>query len=129
MRKHARVGTCIRFTSDDWSKDLHDHPKAFLSIELWGRYVEITPDAQEGNAAYCSAQGYGYTRETFRAPWIRRFPAEHVHRIEIKTKEVWTLVHVGGAMRPWGFYSGGRWVPWKDYVGSEAATKAKACPD
>src|SRR5262249_18492584 len=51
-----------RFVADDWSKDLHDHPKKFVTIGLRGSYLEVTPD---------------HARQ-WRAPWIRSFPAEHI---------------------------------------------------
>ena len=32
-----------KFIGSDWSRDLHDHPKRFISIGLWGSYIEETP--------------------------------------------------------------------------------------
>lgn len=104
-----------KFVGDDWAGDLHDHPKRFISIGLWGRYTEHRAD--------------GSTRE-YRAPWVRTFPAEHRHRISGPTvrRPCWTLVIVLRAVRPWGFWVDGRWVPWRDYVGSERAEQRKICP-
>ena len=80
---HCMVG-------DDWSRDMHDHPKPFLSIGLWGSYVEETPTG---------------TR-TYKAPWIRTFPAHHVHRLRLAPgcKRCWTLVFTGPETREWGFW-------------------------
>jgi hypothetical protein len=101
------------FVGDDWSHDLHDHPKRFVSIGLKGRYTEETPSG---------------TRE-FRAPWIRSFPAEHIHRISLRPGEdCWTLVFVLKNVRKWGFWHRGSWIPWRTYVGSEKAQSRKACP-
>lgn len=102
-----------RFVGEDWSQDMHDHPKRFLSIGLVGSYRETTP---KGN-------------RVFRAPWIRSFPAEHVHRIELVDGECWTLVVVFAASRPWGFWHLGEWIPWRKYVDSEVADQMKSCPD
>ena len=60
------------FVADDWSIDLHDHPKRFISIGLWGRYVELIPDPL-----------FATKTRTFQAPWIRSFPARHIHRIRM----------------------------------------------
>ena len=104
-----------RFVADDWSRDLHDHPKRFISIGLWGGYVEHTPN---GATTYC-------------APWVRSFPAEHIHRIVLAPWHVcWTLVIVLQASREWGFWHAGQWIPWKEYVfGSHAkvADEMKSC--
>lgn len=95
------------FVGDDWSRDLHDHPKAFVSIGLAGGYDEeyrVDPDG---------ALGY----RQWRAPWFRRFPATHIHRL--KTKHLggcWTLVYVGPVVRAWGFWVNGKWWPWHYYV-------------
>src|SRR5581483_11352359 len=104
-----RLGVAVylhRFVGEDWSKDLHDHPKRFVSVGLYGGYVEETPKG---------------TR-TYRAPWLRSFPATHTHRLTLGPfRECWTLVIVFAAVRPWGFWHGGRWVHWKEYVtGSES---------
>lgn len=101
------------FVADDWSLDHHDHPKRFTSIGLWGRYVEETPEGER----------------LFRAPWVRSFPAEHRHRIRLPEgcRSCWTLVIVGSATRPWGFWHLGEWIPWKQYVRSEVADEMKAC--
>jgi len=112
------------FVGDDWSLDLHDHPKRFISIGLWGKYRETTP-------RYCGAPCHCLVDEKvqiFRAPWIRTFPAEHIHRISmVDGGECWTLVIVLKAVRPWGFWHLGEFIPWRKYVGSETADKMKAC--
>src|SRR5579872_58435 len=57
------------FVGDDWSYDLHDHPKRFISIGLWGWYIEERPSG-------------GHTiKRVYRAPWFRSFPAQYIHRI------------------------------------------------
>ena len=86
------------FIGDDRSRDLHDHPKWFLSIGLWGSYTEET---REG-------------LRHFRAPWIRWFRATHTHRI--LASDAWTLVITGPVVRPWGFYSPDGWIEWRAYV-------------
>ena len=107
-----------RFVADDWSLDLHDHPKRFVSVGLCGAYHET------------SKQRRGKIRErTFRAPWFRTFPAEHTHRIRIVGKECWTLVIVFAASRKWGFVHDGKWIGWREYVGGVGgiADEMKAC--
>lgn len=101
------------FVGDDWSRDLHDHPKRFVSIGLRGSYLEETP--------LCV--------ELFRAPWFRSFPATHQHRIRLNAgTDCWTLVFVGRAVRQWGFWHGGSWIPWRDYVGDlDLVAQVKTC--
>jgi hypothetical protein len=99
------------FVGDDWSLDLHDHPKRFISVGLWGSYFEDTPT--------------GTTR--YRAPWLRTFPAAHIHRLRVPSKNCWTLVIVLRAIRGWGFWHDGRFIAWRDYVDGETADKMKAC--
>jgi hypothetical protein len=101
------------FVGDDWSRDLHDHPKRFISIGLWGWYIEETPT---GALAY-------------HAPWIRTFPATHIHRLSVPSKNCWTLVIVLKPVREWGFWHLNRFIPWKRYVEGEdgIADKMKAC--
>lgn len=116
------------FVGDDWSRDLHDHPKRFISIGLWGRYVEETfnPGAQ---ACPCDLKHEHVRTRVYRAPWLRTFPAEHIHRIRlIDGKPCWTLVIVLRTVRKWGFWSNGQWVPWRAYVRSDTARQRKACP-
>lgn len=89
------------FVGEDWSRDLHDHPKWFTSIGIAGSYIEETP------------QG----RETFRAPWVRRFPPTHIHRLILAPgMTCWTLVIVGRELRQWGFWVDGEWMPWPEYA-------------
>lgn len=100
------------FVGDDWSRDLHDHPKRFISIGLWGRYVEENPRGER----------------TYQAPWIRTFPATHIHRLRLIDKRpCWTMVIVLKAVRPWGFWHMGTWIPWRQYVGGRIADKMRNC--
>lgn len=111
-----------RFVADDWSLDLHDHPKRFLSIGLRGSYVEHQP--------------HGRAR-VYSAPWCRSFPAQHVHRLTLPAGDCWTLVVVFQTVRSWGFWhhaenatgSGWRFIPWREYVApdNKLADERKAC--
>jgi hypothetical protein len=113
-----------KFVDDDWSLDLHDHPKRFISVGLKGSYWEWTPDS--------AITGLGTVAKKYTAPWIRTFPAEHIHRLTIpKGSTCWTLVIVLRGTREWGFWHLSRFIPWKDYVdGKDSATadQMKACP-
>jgi hypothetical protein len=101
-----------KFVAEDWSKDLHDHPKRFITIGLRGQYREFTASGEK----------------VYRAPWIRSFPATHTHRLTlIDDQPCWTLAIVFKASRQWGFWHDGKWVYWRDYVGSETADKMKSC--
>lgn len=109
------------FVGDDWSRDMHDHPKRFISIGLRGRYMEETP----------SERGERWiANRTFTAPWVRTFPAEHIHRIRMyEGEDAWTLVAVLKTVRPWGFWHEGSWIPWRQYVNSDTANAMKSCED
>lgn len=114
-----------RFVGDDWSLDLHDHPRRFISIGLWGRYVEHLPGH--------GLQAWPLGGRVYRAPWIRSFPAEHVHRLTGPTpdRDCWTLIVVLKSTREWGFWHKGEWWHWKEYIfgnGGAAARSRKACP-
>jgi len=91
------------FVGDDWSEDLHDHPKRFVSIGIKGSYIEQTP---EGKTSY-------------KAPWIRSFPANHIHRLLVPSKSCWTIVIVFSKTREWGFWHEGVFIPWYQYVFDE----------
>lgn len=95
------------FVGDDWSRDMHDHPKRFVSIGLAGQYIEETPAGER----------------VYRAPWIRTFPAHHIHRLRMIDKGTcWTLVLVFRPVREWGFWHMGEWIHWREYVkGTRAA--------
>lgn len=90
-----------RFVADDWSLDLHDHPKRFILFMFWGGYIETTA---AGDRVY-------------RAPYARSFPAEHAHRVRLgRNREAWTLVLVCRHGRQWGFWHEGGWIHWREYV-------------
>jgi hypothetical protein len=102
------------FVGDDWSLDLHDHPKRFVSIGISGGYTETTPHGSK----------------VYRAPWVRSFPADHAHRLILNGRDCWTVALTFRAVRPWGFWHGGKWIPWKEYVvgsSSSLADEMKAC--
>ena len=101
-----------RFTGSDWTRDLHDHPKVFVSIGLRGGYVEERPAFPR----YWPRVGI-LERARYRAPWVRWFRASHVHRLRVTPRGCWTLVFVGRTRRAWGFWPGRQWTHWRRYVG------------
>ena len=113
LRWKDRAVYLHHFVGDDWTRDLHDHPKRFISLGLWGRYVEETPNGER----------------IWRAPWIRSFPATHRHRLRLIDRHpCWTLVIVLKNQRAWGFWHNGEWIPWRSYLNLPAAKERKSCP-
>ena len=99
-----------KFLHDDCA-DLHCHPNGFISIGLWGKYLEEAWVPSEKDSIL----------KTYTAPFFRRVKASHTHRISlIDNKPCWTLVFMGPKIREWGFYkfiNGKRkWLHWKSYV-------------
>lgn len=103
-----------KIVGSDWSRDLHDHPKRFISIGIWGSYLE---ERQDG------------TTRRYRAPWVRTFPAEHRHRLTTPWGTCWTIVIVLKTVRAWGFWPEEGFVPWRKYVSERggAADRARDC--
>ena len=102
-----------RYVGSDWaSRVLHDHPKTFLSIGLWGGYVEEfavwceqPPTTINGRLVRRYALIWERNeRRQFRAPWIRTFPPEHMHRLRVTKRGCWTLVYVGPHVKDWYFW-------------------------
>lgn len=114
------------FVGNDWSRDLHDHPKRFISIGLWGWYVEETPC---GLKDWENENGKIVVMRAYRAPWIRSFPATHIHRLTVPSKNCWTLVIVLKTVREWGFWHRGRFIEWKQYVYGKDAPIADSMKD
>jgi len=115
------------FVADDWSRDLHDHPKRFISIGIKGSYWEDVPTPLRG---YDRMAVSGWYSRYYCAPWIRSFPATHIHRLRVPYKDTWTLVIVLKTIREWGFWHDGRFIPWRDYVtgkDSGLADRMKDC--
>lgn len=84
----------------DPDREFHDHQWDFISIGLWGSYIEHYHDG---------------TWKTFQAPFINIKSAECLHRLDI-VKPVWTLVFRSRVRRRWGFLTGGKWEHWTDFV-------------
>ena len=118
-----------KFVGDDWSLDLHDHPKRFISIGIKGRYIEHTPPV----AWYEDDEDFAWPlpARLYTAPWVRTFPAEHIHRITLcdDRRPCWTLVIVLRHVREWGFWHCGMFMHWRNYVapGNTMADERKAC--
>ncbi|MCY4428901.1 MAG: hypothetical protein OXC11_00710 [Rhodospirillales bacterium] len=108
-----------RFEGSDYARDLHDHPKTFISIGLRGGYIEeTTRKGTEGQPLLRLPR----VRNRFVAPWFRRFPPKHTHRIRVAPGTVcWTLCLTGRIQRGWGFWSRQSrtnwcWIWWRDYI-------------
>ena len=87
-----------RIYRPDRQRDLHDHPWNFVSFILRGSYVEDTPQGQR------------------RRRWFNFKRAEDRHSIrEVSRSPVWTLIYTGPKRRSWGFWRGGKFIPWRQY--------------
>jgi hypothetical protein len=108
-----------KFVGDDWSLDLHDHPKRFISVGLKGYYLEKSIDPTTAS---------GSRIRLYVAPWLRTFPAHHIHRLYGPTPDrpCWTFVIVLWHVREWGFWHDNLFIPWRQYVKGKASHIADA---
>jgi hypothetical protein len=82
----------------DNQRDLHSHPWKFLSIILFGSYVEDTNDGPR----VCR--------------WFNWKNLTDFHSIRaVSRSPVWTLVFTGPKRQVWGFKTPSGWVAWYDY--------------
>lgn len=103
------------FLGDDWAIDPHDHPRRFISIGLKGWYWEDVYK-HECTSSDCPVCSRPITTK-FVSPWIRSFPADHLHRVRAsECGDCWTLIIVLRKSRPWGFVRDGQWIPFRKYV-------------
>lgn len=73
----------------DSREHFHDHPMSFLSLILWGGYVEHTPKGSRT----CRLGNLVFRR------------AEDLHYLELIGKSAWTLLVTGRYRRSWGFHT------------------------
>ena len=91
----------------------HDHPKRFTTVGLWGGYVEEAAGDWASYDAGCSDATY---LKQWRAPWIRSFEPNHIHRLRTTARGCWTLCWVGPTERPWYFYpEAGERIHWRRF--------------
>lgn len=95
----------------DPGRDIHNHPWWFVSLILWGGYIEQTRHIDP----------LGEYGSPFRARRPRRWhymSAAGLHRITHLPKgHAWTLVVNGPRVQEWGFSRGpGQWVDWRTYL-------------
>jgi hypothetical protein len=96
---------------------LHCHPWNFISILLWGSYIEHSEKTAWSHyftyvprEELMVAKRYGVGNILYR-------PADWKHRLEIN-KPVWSFVITFKKVRMWGFYTPQGFVPWYKYFGT-----------
>lgn len=110
----------IMLSDDDC---LHDHPWSFLSIILWGGYIESRPHktvktlAKSKDNVAIQLYKNGIVQKFHRPGSILWRPAPSIHKIDI-VKPATTLVITFRKKWDWGFYTRSGWKLWKDYIRS-----------
>lgn len=119
-----RLGAVLlhRMAAPDPGNELHDHPWAFLTIPLWGGYIERRADAQHARDDHCfilfNRSMRWETRRPFRPRRMRLSEAHSVTALRRRTS--WSLVFTGPLRRDWGFYTRSQgWVDHEVYESTE----------
>jgi hypothetical protein len=121
---HDRIGRILlhHMSAPDPGRDLHDHPWAFLSIVLWGGYLEVRADtrtavelAKHAQASPLPRAVAGHLVPRFRGS-VRFLGLHECHTIvELYGPTCWTLVIGGPRRRRWGFYTADGYMDEKLY--------------
>jgi hypothetical protein len=94
---------------------LHDHPWSFISIILWGGYVEHRDKVIcEHWSVDDSDERLERTSKIYHPGNILYRRAEDRHKLEIH-QPAWTLVISFKKKRQWGFWTKAGWVPFFKY--------------
>lgn len=103
------------FHTDD-HRTPHNHPWAWAySLILWGSYVEwrlssdCTAADRLGPGRLCPGGGHHIVDRcrVFRALDVNRLDDKTFHRVDLLTKQVWTLFLSGPRVQEWGFTEDG----------------------
>lgn len=123
--KSARWKLMIHhFLPDADDRDVHDHPRGFVSLVLWGRYDDWVPCEDCDGEGFRLPDDFPCRRcnhtglrlgDRMRPGMIRHRRASHAHRTRVGPKGCWTVVIMGPSLREWGFWRGGRWWSHDDY--------------
>jgi hypothetical protein len=105
----------------------HDHPWHFVSLVLWGGYVEEVEEAEDWLGERFTKRRLQHNRPG--ALLFRR--ATHTHCIEsVPQSGCWTLLIRSPPVRPWGFRaSDGTWVPQSDFLNAKDGDRIAWCED
>lgn len=98
------------FLPDREDRDMHDHPRSFVTIVLKGAYDDMVQCA-------CGRQGCEGLKigEVMRRGMVRLRRAEHAHLTRTGADGCWTLVLMMPKSREWGFWRAGQWWPFRQY--------------
>jgi hypothetical protein len=97
---HRRWCICIHKIMRSDRDHCHDHPFAFVSLILAGKYFEELPSGGEYRTAGS----------------LRVRGARSLHRLVALTRSVWTLFMMGPRTRNWGFRVDGKWIPHQTHL-------------
>lgn len=103
-----------KFLRDDDDRALHDHPWWFLSIMIWGGYME---------EVYCKVTKTTDVKYRSAFSFVLRKPT-HRHRVMLyrhpkdfsKPIPCWTIILTGPTVRTWGFWCPRGFVPHHEFV-------------
>lgn len=92
----------------------HDHPWWFITLILWGGYIEHTDK--------------GVFRR--RPGMILYRPAKFRHLVaELPKGRAWTVVLTGARKRHWGFWTNAGWRYWREFVAAPASRLVLWCKE
>jgi hypothetical protein len=121
---HDRIGGVMlhRMQAPDPGVDLHDHPWSFVSVVLWGGYVELRADTRDASVIAQAAE-QNPQRFTYRGVPVARRPGsirtmrlDECHTVaRLFRRTSWTLVIKGPRRRLWGFYLPTGYMPEAEY--------------
>lgn len=106
-------------------RDVHDHPRPFVTLVLKGGYDNLVPcprcrrrqerDGINLGCAHCFHENGLVVGDHMTQGTVRFRAARHAHRTRVGPNGAWTLVLMGPLQRPWGFWRGRHWWGWREY--------------
>ena len=100
--------------SPDRDSDMHTHPCTFISVILWGWYLERLPRDQRQDPRLDDIHTYTRVRLPLSIAVVR---ATDRHSIAtVSPGGVWTLVIWLRKQGSWGFWTAEGFVPWRQYT-------------
>jgi hypothetical protein len=117
--EHDRIGGVFlhKMSAPDPGPDLHDHPWSFVSLILWGGYVERRTKIRD--VLRWGSLGAARGRYSRLPLSLRPMPRTECHRIiGLLRSTSWSLVIHGPRRQRWGFYTPDGFVDWEAYEGT-----------